>query len=162
MAGTGVVIPEGSIRFADCELNAPALELRRGRRTVKLERIPLQVLLILINEHGRVVTREAIADRIWGKSVFVDVDNGINTAIRKIRNALNDDPHCPRFVETIAGVGYRFIAGLEPADGRVLVGEPAHQEAASPVDVDQIEASQVRVRDPEIPRDGKWATERLS
>src|SRR5580692_11153457 len=105
MAGTGVVIPENTIRFGDCELNASAFELRRGRRVVKLERIPLQVLLVLIQERGKVVTREAIADQIWGKDVFVDVDNGINTAIRKIRQVLSDDPQKPRFVETIAGRG---------------------------------------------------------
>ena len=82
---------------------------------MKLERIPVQVLLLLIEEHGKVVTREAIAEHIWGKGVFVDVDNGINTAIRKIRQVLNDDPQNPRFVETIPGVGYRFIALLETA-----------------------------------------------
>ena len=162
MAGTGVVIPEKSIRFADCELNALALELRRGRRILKLERIPLQVLLILIEEHGKVVTRERIADRIWGKDVFVDVDNGINTAIRKLRNALNDDPQSPRFVETIAGIGYRFIAILEPTSGPTFVAETADHEFASAVDVDQIEASRVRACDPELSRDPRWAAERLS
>ena len=123
MALTGFSIPQKSIRFGDCELNASAFELRRGRRTVKLERIPLQVLLMLIEEHGKVVSREAIADQIWGKGVFVDVDNGINTAIRKIRQVLNDDPQDPRFVETIPGVGYRFIAPLETPAVPVLVVE---------------------------------------
>ena len=126
MAGTGVVIPEKSIHFADCELNASAFELRRGRRTVKLERIPLQVLLILIEKHGQVITREAIADQIWGRDVLVDVDNGINTAIRKIRQVLNDDPQKPRFVETIPGMGYRFIASLEPL--RALVRDRTSTE----------------------------------
>lgn len=123
MALTGFSFPQKSIRFADCELNAPAFELRRGRRTVKLERIPLQVLLMLIEEHGKVVSREAISDHVWGKGVFVDVDNGINTAIRKIRQVLNDDPQNPRFVETIPGVGYRFIAPLETPAVPVLVAE---------------------------------------
>src|SRR3954451_15363129 len=101
MAGLGVGIPEKPIRFGDCELNSSAFELRRGRRTMKLERIPLQVLLVLIEQNGKVVTREAIADQVWGRGVFLDVDNGINTAIRKIRQLLNDDPQKPRFVETI-------------------------------------------------------------
>jgi predicted ATPase/DNA-binding winged helix-turn-helix (wHTH) protein len=161
MAVTRVSIPERLVRFGDCELNASLFELRRGRRTIKLERIPLQVLLMLIEEQGRVVTRESIADRIWGKGFFVDVDNGINTAIRKIRQVLNDDPQSPRFVETIAGTGYRFIAPLEPTDVPVLVAEPAH-EVAPPVDADQIEASRVGVSDPGLRRDGRWATERLS
>ncbi|HEY1576971.1 MAG TPA: winged helix-turn-helix domain-containing protein [Terracidiphilus sp.] len=130
MAGTGVVIPERSICFGDCELNASAFELRRGRRTVKLERIPLQVLLILIEEQGKVVTRESIADQIWGKDVFVDVDNGINTAIRKIRQVLNDDPQKPQFVETIPGRGYRFIASLRPQQSAVGE-EPVRQHQSA-------------------------------
>jgi predicted ATPase/DNA-binding winged helix-turn-helix (wHTH) protein len=162
MAGTVEVIPENPIRFADCELNAKALELRRGRRTIKLERIPMRVLLMLIQEHGKVVTREAIADRIWGKGVFVDVDNGINTAIRKIRRVLNDDSQSPRFVETIAGIGYRFIATQEPTEGPILAAELAHQELASPDHVDQSEAARVALCDPELPHDSRWATERLS
>jgi TolB-like protein/DNA-binding winged helix-turn-helix (wHTH) protein len=131
MAGTGVVIPQNTIRFGDCELNASAFELRRGRRIVKLERIPLQVLLILIEEQGKVVTREAIAEQIWGKDVFLDVDNGINTAIRKIRQVLNDDPQKPRFVETIAGRGYRFIATLETAETPSRPAEPAPEQTLS-------------------------------
>ena len=114
MAVTGLIIPDKPIRLGDCELNAAAFEVRRGRRTIKLERIPLQILLLLIEERGKLVTREAIAARVWGKDVFVDVDNGINTAIRKIRQVLNDDPQQPRFIETISGMGYRFIGPVEP------------------------------------------------
>ena len=127
MAVAGLIIPEKPIRLGDCELNAAAFELRRGRRTIKLERIPLQVLLILIEERGNLVTREAIAERIWGKDVFVDVDNGINTAIRKIRQVLNDDPQRPRFIETISGMGYRFIGPVEST-----AEPPAEQVAAEP------------------------------
>jgi hypothetical protein len=72
MAVTGLIIPEKLIRLGDCELNAAAFQVRRGRRTVKLERIPLQVLLMLIEEPGKLVTREAIAERLWGKDVFVE------------------------------------------------------------------------------------------
>jgi TolB-like protein/DNA-binding winged helix-turn-helix (wHTH) protein/tetratricopeptide (TPR) repeat protein len=129
MAGLGLGIPEKPIRFGDCELNSSAFELRRGRRTMKLERIPLQVLLILIEQNGKVVTREAIAEQVWGRDVFLDVDNGINTAIRKIRHLLNDDPQKPRFVETIPGVGYRFIARLEK-EARSEESEASHEEAS--------------------------------
>ena len=123
MAGLGVVIPERPICFGDCELNAPAFQLRRGRLTMKLERLPMQVLLLLIEQNGKVVTREAIADQIWGKCSLVDVENGINTAIRKIRQVLNDDPQKPRFVETIPGAGYRFMARLRPLETSVGDGE---------------------------------------
>ena len=131
MAVTGLIIPDKPIRLGDCELNAAAFEVRRGRRTIKLERIPLQILLLLIEERGKLVTREAIAARVWGKDVFVDVDNGINTAIRKIRQVLNDDPQQPRFIETISGMGYRFIGPVEP-----IVEAPMPliaEEAAAPV-----------------------------
>ncbi|MBS1806136.1 MAG: winged helix-turn-helix domain-containing protein [Acidobacteria bacterium] len=116
MAVTSLVIPENRIWLGECELNAAAFEVRRGRKTIKLERIPLQILLILIEERGKLVTRDAIAERVWGKDVFVDVDNGINTAIRKIRQVLNDDPQQPRFIETISGMGYRFIGPVKPVE----------------------------------------------
>jgi TolB-like protein/DNA-binding winged helix-turn-helix (wHTH) protein/Flp pilus assembly protein TadD len=134
MAVTGLVIPEKPIRLGDCELNAAAFEVRRGRRTIKLERIPLQVLLMLIEERGKLVTREAIAEQVWGKDVFVDVDNGINTAIRKIRQVLNDDPQRPRFIETISGMGYRYIGPVESmaeaAANQIEPEVPASQEPA--------------------------------
>jgi DNA-binding winged helix-turn-helix (wHTH) protein len=132
MAVTGLVFPEKRIRLGDCELNAAAFELRRGRRIIKLERIPLRVLLMLIEERGNLVTRESIAERVWGSGVFVDVDNGINTAIRKIRQVLNDDPQRPRFIETISGMGYRFIGPVEPiteaAAGQIAKEAPAPLE----------------------------------
>ncbi len=81
------------IRFAgDFELDLSAYELRRSGRPLKLERIPLELLLMLIEHRGELVTREQIIERIWGKDVFLDTESGINGAIRKIRQALKDDP----------------------------------------------------------------------
>ncbi len=97
-------------RFEDFELDAQRYTLRRGDRSLKLERIPMELLLFLVERRGELVTREEIIEKLWGKDVFVDTDNGINTAIRKIRQALRDDPEKPRFILTIAGKGYRFIA----------------------------------------------------
>ncbi len=100
-----------SVRFGkDFEVDLRAFELRHLGRPLKLERIPLQVLLILIEQKGQLVTREEIAEKIWGKDVFLDTDNSINGAIRKIRQVLKDDPQQPRYVETLAGRGYRFVA----------------------------------------------------
>src|SRR4029077_3015447 len=79
-------------------------------RLLKLERIPMEVLLLLIEQRGQLVSREQIVERIWGKDVFLDTDNSINGAIRKIRQVLKDDSEQPRFVQTITGKGYRFIA----------------------------------------------------
>jgi TolB-like protein/DNA-binding winged helix-turn-helix (wHTH) protein/Flp pilus assembly protein TadD len=95
------------------ELDPAAYELRRSGHVVKLERLPMEILLFLIEQRGQVVTREEIADRIWGKNVHVDTDNSINGAIRKIRRVLRDDPDSPRFIQTIMGRGYRFIAAVD-------------------------------------------------
>jgi TolB-like protein/DNA-binding winged helix-turn-helix (wHTH) protein/tetratricopeptide (TPR) repeat protein len=88
------------------------------------------VLLLLIEERGKLVTRESIAGRVWGKDVFVDVDNGINTAIRKIRQVLNDDPQRPRFIETVSGMGYRFISPVESIEAP---NSTSAEESAEPV-----------------------------
>ncbi len=99
------------IRFGeDFELDQRAYELRRAGRTLKLERIPMELLLLLVEKRGQLVTRDQIIERVWGKDVFLDTDNSINAAIRKIRQVLKDNSEQPRFVQTITGRGYRFIA----------------------------------------------------
>ncbi len=99
------------LRFGeDFELDLRAYELRRAGRILKLERIPLELLLLLVEKRGQLVTRDQIIEKIWGKDVFLDTDNSINAAIRKIRQVLKDNPEQPRFVQTITGRGYRFIA----------------------------------------------------
>ena len=98
--------------------------LRRSGRELKLERIPMELLLFLVERRGLLVTREEIIEKLWGRNVFLDTDNSINTAIRKIRNALKDDREQPRFVQTIAGKGYRFIAPIIEADEHVGHGHP--------------------------------------
>jgi DNA-binding response OmpR family regulator len=86
------------VRFGDdFELDGGTCQLRRSGRVLKLERIPMEVLLLLVQQRGELVTREQIVEKIWGKDVYLDTDNGINGAIRKIRQALRDDPEQPRF-----------------------------------------------------------------
>ena len=77
----------------------------------------MELLILLVQRHGELVSREEIAERLWGKDVFVDIDHSINTAIRKIRQALRDDPEKPRFVETVVGKGYRFAAPVISSNG---------------------------------------------
>jgi DNA-binding response OmpR family regulator len=85
------------LRFGDgFELDVRAYELRKAGRIIKLERIPMELLLLLIDAQGGVVSRDQILEKIWGKDVFLDTDNSINTAIRKIRRVLKDDPEQPR------------------------------------------------------------------
>jgi DNA-binding response OmpR family regulator len=98
------------IRFEDFELDVRSYQVRRSGRTLKLERIPMEVLVLLVEQRGQLVTREEIIEKLWGKDVFVDTDNAINTATRKIRQVLKDDPEQPRFIQTVTGRGYRFIA----------------------------------------------------
>ena len=103
-------MPVSAYKFAEFELDYVRFQLRRDGRVVKLERIPMELLILLAEKDGNVVTRPEIVDRLWGKDVFVDTEHGINTAISKIRRVLRDDPERPRFVHTVSGKGYRFVA----------------------------------------------------
>jgi predicted ATPase/DNA-binding winged helix-turn-helix (wHTH) protein len=123
------------IRFGeDFELDTRAYELRRAGRVLKLERIPMELLFLLIEKKEQLVTRDEIIERIWGKDVFLDTDNSINAAIRKIRQVLKDDPEQPRFVQTIVGRGYRFIAtwvGSAASSGPYVVARTSIREFAA-------------------------------
>src|ERR1700731_267588 len=102
--------PGEIFRFEDFELDRGTYELRCAGRPVRLQRLPLELLYLLVESRGQLVTREQIIERVWGKGVFVDSENSINTAVRKIRQALNDDADEPRFVVTVPAKGYRFVA----------------------------------------------------
>jgi TolB-like protein/DNA-binding winged helix-turn-helix (wHTH) protein/Tfp pilus assembly protein PilF len=107
----GSATTQAGVRFGeDFELDLQAYRLLRAGRALRLERIPMEILLLLVERRGQIVSREEIVQRVWGKDVFLDTDNSINGAIRKIRQALRDDPEQPRFIQTITGQGYRFIA----------------------------------------------------
>ena len=102
------------IRFGeDFELDLRAYELRRGGRSLKLEPIPLGLLVLLVEHRGGLVTRDQIVERVWDKNVYFDTDNSINSAVRKLRQALKDDPERPKFILTVTGKGYRFVAPIQ-------------------------------------------------
>ena len=112
-----------TFRFGEFVLDIAAYELRRNRHRVRLERQPMDLLILLVRRRGQLVSRAEIVDVLWGKDVFVDVENGVNTAIRKLRQALRDSPDAPTFIETVPAKGYRFIAAVEvPPDA---ASEPA-------------------------------------
>jgi len=116
VASEPIRIP-GVIKFGeDFDFDFSAYTLRRSGRILKLERIPAEVLAILVENRGQIVSRENIAEKIWGKDVFLDTDNSINGAIRKIRQVLKDDPEQPHFIQTVTGKGYRFIAPVRDSD----------------------------------------------
>jgi TolB-like protein/DNA-binding winged helix-turn-helix (wHTH) protein/Tfp pilus assembly protein PilF len=105
--------PVETVRFGESfELNRDTFELRRDGRAVRLERIPFDILLMLVGRGGRLVTRDELARRIWGRNTFLDIDSSLSGAVGKIRQALRDDPESPRFIQTVPGRGYRFIAPL--------------------------------------------------
>jgi TolB-like protein/DNA-binding winged helix-turn-helix (wHTH) protein/Tfp pilus assembly protein PilF len=119
-----------SIRFGeDFELDLSPRRLRRGSRVLKLERIPLEILILLLEDPGEIVSREKIVARVWGNDVFLDTDNSIRGAIRKVRQALKDDPETPRFIQTVTGRGYRFIAPIISREEEQAT-EPAKPEAS--------------------------------
>ncbi len=104
------------ICFADFEVDLRSGELRRHGLRIKLQIQPFQVLCALLDRPGEVVTREELQKRIWSADTFVDFNQGLNNAIKKLRDALRDDAEKPRFIETLSKRGYRFIAAVqEPA-----------------------------------------------
>ena len=107
------------IQFSDYQIDTARFEVRRSGRLIKLQRRPCELLVYLVENQGRVVSREQIADRLWGDGVHVDAEHNINTIIRKIRYALRDDAGRQRYVQTVVGKGYRFAAEIsytEPSD----------------------------------------------
>ena len=102
------------VRFGIFEVDLPAGELRKSGVKLKLTGQPFQVLAILLERPGEVVTREELQKRLW-PDTFVDVDHNLNTAINKIREVLGDSAESPRFVETLPRRGYRFIASVDGA-----------------------------------------------
>jgi DNA-binding winged helix-turn-helix (wHTH) protein len=113
-------MPEKRVRFAEFEVDFGRFQLYRSGLPVRLEGLPLQLLMFLIENSRQLVTREQIADELWGKDVFVDVEQGINTAIRKVRMALEDDSAQPQYLQTVVGRGYRFVAATSE-DGQAVV-----------------------------------------
>lgn len=101
------------IRFGTFQLDVEAGQLLKSGRVVRLKPQPLRLLQLLLSRPGAVVTREEIKGLLWGTDTFVDFEQGMNTAIRQIREALGDDAERPLFVETIPKRGYRFIAPVE-------------------------------------------------
>jgi TolB-like protein/DNA-binding winged helix-turn-helix (wHTH) protein/tetratricopeptide (TPR) repeat protein len=101
------------VRFGVFELDLRAGELRKQGLKIRLQEKPFQVLALLLEHPGEVVTREELRQQLWAGDTFVDFDHGINTAIRKLREALGDSAESPRFIETLPRHGYRFIATVD-------------------------------------------------
>jgi DNA-binding winged helix-turn-helix (wHTH) protein len=116
----------------------------------------MELLILLASREGQLVTRSEIADRLWESKVFVDTEHGINTAIRKLRYLLRDDPDNPQFIQTVIGMGYRFIAPIntvQKPSSEAIRPRAALVEAASmdPVQPKQVISAEAPAGPPTLP-----------
>ncbi len=121
-------------RFGVFEANEAAGELRKHGVRIKLHSQPFKVLLLLLERPMEIVTREEMRQRLWGTDTFVDFDHGLNTAVNKIREALGDSASVPRYVETVSGKGYRFLAPvtLHEQPPAIALNSPIQANASAP------------------------------
>ena len=133
------------LRFGSFEANVRVGELRKQGLKVKLQDQPFQILVMLLERPGELVTRQEIHQKLWPADTFVDFDHGLNNAINRLREALGDSAESPRFIETLPKKGYRFIgqvtgdeppaeAGYQPAEATPVakpVPIPGHIEEES-------------------------------
>ena len=124
-------------RFSVFEADVKAAELRRNGTRVKLQMQPFQVLLALLERPGDVVTRDELRQRLWPEDTFVDFDHGLNTAMVKLRDVLGDSASSPRYIETIAKRGYRFleeVTAVQEPPAIPLPSEPVAPQTPAPVE----------------------------
>src|SRR5215467_12938875 len=123
-------------KFDEFEADLKAAELRRNGARLKLQLQPFQVLAALLERPGDVVTREELRLRLWPQDTFVDFDHSLNTAIAKLRDVLGDSAASPRYVETIAKRGYRFLGNVSAVPEQAVVPAAAGSQKVDPVSVE--------------------------
>jgi len=121
---------DGRIRFGTFEVDPLAGELRKSDRKIRIQEQPFRILVLLLERQGEIVSREYIIQRLWPDGTFVDYEHSVNTAIRKLREALGDDPDSPRFVETVPRRGYRFIGPLNDVAAPTLLTDGISSDRA--------------------------------
>jgi TolB-like protein/DNA-binding winged helix-turn-helix (wHTH) protein/Flp pilus assembly protein TadD len=144
----------GRLRFGVFEVDLRAGELTKRGLHIRLQEQPFQVLAILLEEPGKLVTREELREKIWGTTV-VDFDHGLNKAINKIREALGDSAENPRFVETVASRGYRFLADVAPIAGDAQLA-PEREGLVPSTDSRRVEPAGLRVPSKRPSRPPAW------
>lgn len=139
--------PGARYRFGVFEADAATGELRRQGLRVKLSAQPFQVLIMLLERPGELLAREEISRRLWSDGTFVDSDHGVNSAVNRIRDALGDTAANPRFIETLARRGYRFVAPVETLLPDESHAPPASESLEPPIIEPETESeSEVRTR----------------
>ena len=119
-------------RFENFELDFDAHELRKGGRRLRVQDQPFAVLAVLLDQPGSVISRDDLRTRLWPADTFVDFDHSLNTAVNKLREALGDSASNPRFIETVARRGYRFIATVEWVAGSQVAEDSAKTKSDLP------------------------------
>src|SRR6188768_207397 len=133
-----------TVRFGSFELDVRLRELRTGSTRVRLQDQPFEILRLMLERPGEVITREELQQRLWPDGTFVDFEHSLNAAVKRLRAALGDSADNPRFVETLPRRGYRFIApvsgpGVEPVSVPVQPSVPAAPPVVAP-DLESVEA----------------------
>jgi cholera toxin transcriptional activator len=147
--------PAPRFRFGAFEADAATGELRRQGVRIKLNAQPFQVLVMLLERPGDLLTREEISRRLWPDGTFVDYEHGVNSAVNRIREALGDTASHPRFVETLARRGYRFVAPVErigPAEQALSAVTEAPIEAALRFEPEPQVLSRILASPQDLPR----------
>jgi DNA-binding winged helix-turn-helix (wHTH) protein len=160
------MLPVLKYRFGPFEADVKAAELYRGGTRLRLQMQPFQVLVALLERPREVVSREELRQRLWPQDTFVDFDHGLNTAMAKLRDVLGDSAGNPRYIETIAKRGYRFLGDVEavepPEAARMIAPEPSSSPAPSPVGHETNVVSVSPVSSGQPPADGELPRARRS
>jgi DNA-binding winged helix-turn-helix (wHTH) protein len=146
-------------KFDEFEADLRAAELRKNGNRLKLQMQPFQVLVALLERPQEVVTREELRQRLWPQDTFVDFDHGLNTAMVKLRDVLGDSASKPKFIETIAKRGYRFLGTVEPISDQSVPAEP---KASAPADVVQASIGNPNLQPASLPIEADSALPRSS
>src|SRR5690348_129232 len=155
-------------RFDEYEADLRAAELRRKGNRLKLQMQPFQVLVALLERPKDVVTREELRQRLWPEDTFVDFDHGLNTAVAKLRDVLGDSASSPRYIETVAKRGYRFLAAVQtqsdqPTKAPTPDVSPVHSSAAPFNQQPEVpELAKAHSSHPAVPRAGDPTLPRAS
>src|SRR4249920_3234704 len=123
----------GRVRFAQFEFDRATGELYRDGTRIRLQEQPAQILSALLEQPGDIVTRDRLRERLWSADTFVDYEHGLNTAVKKLRQALGDSAEAPAFIETLARRGYRFIGQAETLAITDTAAVPVPEGSAIPV-----------------------------
>jgi cholera toxin transcriptional activator len=146
------------VRFGVFEADLLAGELRKNGGRIRLQEQPFQLLAFLLEQPGEVVTREELRQKLWSADTFVDFDHSLNTAVNKLREALGDSASSPRYVETLARRGYRFLAPVERTEANQFALNPTKPAPTDAKGATRVEAFH---RDLEVPLPSRGLTRGL-